>query len=247
VALTYRSTSAANGGTATVTTITPTLPTGWAADDIVYFCISIGSNFTSPTFPAGWTTRSDANSDSTGRTILAYRTMVTGDTNPTFSWTTGAGKWAWTGLAIQPAAGQQAVHSGLTGPTVSATATSHTSPAFAAGAASGCSVLMTGYRGGANASTAVNTTPPTNWVEGTTGATSDTSTAAGTTSGTRQVASWYGYRSGQTGTITPGAQTVTATAVANLYHVFAVEAAITVLATPPRVIQAEAVNRSYLW
>jgi hypothetical protein len=247
VALSYRSTSAANGAAATVTTITPTLPTGWAANDLVYFCISIGSNFSTPTFPSGWTTRSDANADSTGRTILAYRTMVTGDANPIFSWTTGAGKWAWTGIAIQPAAGQQAVHSGIATDFDNATATSHTSPAFAAGAATGISVLMTGYRAGANATTAVNTTPPTNWTEGTTGGTSDTSTNIGGTSGTRQVASWYGYRSGQTGTITPGAQTVTATAVANLYHVFAVEAAFTFLATPPRVIQSAAVHRSVTW
>jgi hypothetical protein len=243
VALSYRSSSAANGGAATVATITPTLPTGWAANDIVYFCISIGVNFTAPVNPSGWTTRNDLNSDSTGRTIFAYRTMQNGDAAPTFSWTT-AGKWAWTGICVQPTAGQAATHLTLSGPTVNATNTTHTSPALSAGASTGCSVLLTGYRGGANAATAITTTPPTNWTEPATNA--DTSTATGTTSALRQVASWHAYRSGQTGNITPGAQTVSATAVANLYHAFAVETS-PFLPDPPLIVQQAAITRANYW
>jgi hypothetical protein len=46
----------------------------------------------------------------------------------------------------------------------------------------------------------------------------------------RQVASWHAYRAAQTGTITPGAQTASVTAVANLYHAFAIEQ------TPPPLV-----------
>lgn len=245
MALSYRSSSSANGAAATVSTITPTLPAGWAQNDIVYFCISIGVNFTAPATPAGWTTRVDTNSGATGRTFLAYRTMQTGDTNPVFSWTT-AGKWAWTGICVQPAAGQIAVHSGQATPTINATNTSHTSPAFDAGALTGCSILMTGYRGGANVATAITTTPPTNWTEP--ASTADTSTATGTTTALRQVASWHAYRSGQTGTITPGAQTASATAVANLYHAFAVETAPSTFLPPPPYRYGRAAQfRAHYW
>lgn len=245
MALSYRSSSAANGGTALVSTLTPTLPTGWTANDLVYICISIGANFTNPVIPAGWTARTDVNSGSTGRTFLASRTMQAGDTNPVFSWTT-TGKWAWSAICLQPAAGQMAVHSGLAGPTIDATATSHTSPAFAAGALNGASVLLTGYRGGSNVATAITTTAPTNWTEPATNA--DTSTAAGTTTGTRQVASWHSYRLAQTGTITPGAQAVSVTAVANLYHVFALEQApLTFLPSAPATYRHAALTRAHYW
>jgi hypothetical protein len=245
VALSYRSSSSANGGAATVSTLTPTLPTGWVANDLVYFIISIGAVFTSPVDPNGWATRYDTNSDSTGRTILAYRTMTTGNSPPQFNWT-GAGKWAYTGICIQPAAGQQASHSGLSGPTVNAPATSHTSPSFAAGALSGCSVLLTGYRGGSNAATAITTTPPTNWTEPASNA--DTSTATGTQSSVRQIAAWHSYRSGQTGTISPGAQTASVTAVANLYHAFAIEQApVSFLPDVPIVLQYAALVRAHFW
>lgn len=245
--LSYRSSSAANGGAATVSTITPTLPTGWSVNDLVVFIISIGANYTSPVDPAGWSVRHDTNGDSTGRTILASRTMQAGDTAPVFSWT-GTGKWAWTGICIQPAAGQLAVHSGTTGPTVDATAATHTSPAFAAGGLTGASVLLTGYRAGANAATAITTTPPTNWTEPATNA--DTSTATGTNAASRQVAAWHSYRLAQTGTITPGAQTVSATALANLYHVFAEEQsspAVSFLPYDPYVLQRVALDRSLYW
>jgi hypothetical protein len=247
MALAWRSSNAANGGTAQVATLTPTLPTGWANNDLVYILMSIGANFTAPVDPAGWTCAYQTNSDSTGRTVFAYRTMQTGDTNPVFSWTTG-GKWAYSTICIQPAAGQQAAHSGLSGPTVNATATSHTSPAFAAGALSGISVLMTGYRGSTNVATAISTTAPTNWTEPATLA--DTSTAAGTTAGTRQVASWHSYRVAQTGTITPGAQTASVTALANLYHAFAIEQAPVTnvsIPVPTRVFQYSALTRAHSW
>lgn len=244
MALSFRSSSAANGAAATVATLTPTLPAGWAAGDLVCFCLSIGIVYTAPVDPAGWTVRHDTNSGSTGRTILASRTMQSGDTNPAFSWTS-AGKWAWTGICIQPAAGQLAAHTVLSGPSVVATATSHTSPALTS-TTSGMSVLLTGYRGGANVATAITTTPPTNWTEPATNA--DTSTATGTSAALRQVASWHAYRTGQTGTVTPGAQTVSATAVANLYHVFAAETAPAGPTAPaPTILQSAALHRAHFW
>lgn len=245
MALSYRSSSAANNAGTTVSTVTVTLPTGWAANDIIYIVCSVGSVYTSPVDPAGWTVTHTTNSDSTGRTFLARREMTGGESNPVFSWTT-AGKTAWTAICVQPAAGQRAVHTGLAGPTVNATATSHTSPAFAAGVVTGCSILLTGYRGGSNTATGVATTPPTNWTEPASNA--DTTTATGTTSALRQVAAWHAYRSGQTGTITPGAQTASITAVANLYHAFASEQPpLAFLPPAPFLFRRAAVFRAHYW
>lgn len=245
MALSWRSSSAGNNAGTTVATVTPTLPTGWAARDLVYICVSVGAVFTSPVDPAGWTCQYDTNADSTGRTILAYRQMQAGDTAPVFSWT-GAGKCAWTAVCIQPVAGQQAVHSGLATPSISATATSHTPPAYAAGAASGISVLLTGYRAGANAATAITSTAPTSWTEPATNA--DTSTATGTSSALRQVASWHAYRINQTGTITPAAYASSVTALSNKYHVFAIEQSVSPFLPPqPKVLQWAAVDRAHNW
>lgn len=243
MALSYRSSSSAQNATAS-STFTTTLPTGATTNDLVYICASINGVYTSPVDPGGWAVQHDTNQDATGRTFLAYRTLQPGDAAPTFSWS-GTGKYAWTAICIQPAAGQQAVHYGLAGPTVNATNTTHTSPAFAAGALSGCSVLLTGYREGANTSTGVTTTAPTNWTEPATNA--DVTTASGTTSALRQVSSWHAYRVAQTGTITPGTQTVSLTSVANLYHAFAVEQT---PVTPPvatTVINYAALVRAHYW
>lgn len=245
MALTFRSSIAANGAALTPTTLTPTLPAGWVANDLVYFCIMLGANVTGLNTPAGWTVRNDLNSDSTGRSILAYRTMVTGDTAPVFTWTTAA-KWSYAGICVQPAAGQQAVHSGTPGFLASATGTSHTTPAYAAGTAAGMSILMNGYRGGSNVATAITTTPPANWTEPATNA--DTSTATGTTAALRQVASWFSYRTGQTGTITPAAYTSSITALSNKYHVFAVEQPVlTWLPVAPYVVGHVAIQTASTW
>lgn len=230
MALSYRSSSSANGGSATVQTITPTLPVGWAANDLVCFVISIGAAFTNLINPNGWNVRSDIYTDSTGRSILASRTMQTGDTNPVFSWTT-AGKWAWTGICLQPAIDSLAIYAGLATPTGDGSALGHTAGAFAAGGLTGASVLLTGYRAGANAATAITTTAPANWTEPASNA--DTSTAAGTTSGTRQVAAWHAYQLAQTGTITPGSATSSVVALATDYHVFAIEQAPLNFLPPP--------------
>jgi hypothetical protein len=245
VALSYRSSSSAQSATS-VSTLTPPLPTGSTTNDLVYICGSVNAVYTAPVDPIGWTVRHDTNSDATGRTFFAYKTLQVGDTAPSFSWTTG-GKTAWTAICVQPAVGQQAAHSGLATPTINATNTSHTSPAFAAGAATGCSILMTGYREGANGATGVTTTPPTSWTEGT-APDGDVTTAAGTTAALRQVSSWHAYRTGQTGTITPTAQTVTLTSVANLYHAFAVEQVAPTLVTTPvpvAVFNSAAIQRAH--
>jgi hypothetical protein len=139
-----------------------------------------------------------------------------------------------------------ATHSGLATPTINATGTSHTSPAFAAGALSGISVLLTGYRGGSNTATGVTTTPPTNWTEGT-APNGDVTTASGTTSALRQVASWHAYQSAQTGTVTPGAQTASITAVANLYHAFAVEVPLVAAPVSLNVYTQAALTRAHYW
>lgn len=247
MALSYRSSSAANGGSAAVATTTCNLPTGWAAGDLVYFLITVGTNSTSHNTPTGWTVRNDLNAASDSRTVLAYRTLQTGDTDPVFTWTNN-GKWVWTGICIQPAAGATAAHSGLATPTLAAANTTHTSPAYAAGAVTGMSILMSGYRAAVNGATAITTTPPTNWTEPASNA--DNSTAVGTTTNTRQVASWHSYWAGQTGTVTPGSQTISVSSPANLYHVFAEEqggGGAAFLPAAPIMINQAAIVRAHYW
>jgi len=73
-----------------------------------------------------------------------------------------------------------------------------------------------------NGATAIATTPPTDWTEPANG---DSSTASGTNANSREVATSVSTRADQTGTITPGAETIVGgiangTVTANLYHIF---------------------------
>jgi hypothetical protein len=221
VALSLRAASGGQLVAATPVSQVVTLPAGTATNDIVYFIVTVGAVITAPA-ATGWTLTLTTNATAIESTIVGYRTIQAGDTSPTVTWTT-AGKVSWVAIALQPAAGTTAVHIGYgTVLNTGVTATSQTPNTYAAGTASGASVLLTGSRGSTNVATAVATTPPTNWTEPTNG---DQSTATGTTAATQQIAAEVSYRLAQTGTITPGAQAITPTAFAIVHHAFAVEVA----------------------
>lgn len=218
MALSTRAASGGQNGSTSVASQAVTFPTGTTTNDLVYVIISVNASTSSPA-ATGWTCTS-INQSTTHSLIIAYRTILAGDTAPTITWT-GSGKAAWTAVTLQPAAGQQAAHSGFgTAVNTGTAATSHTPPSYAAGAASGASVLLNAFRTGANGATGVTTTAPTNWTEPTNG---DQTTAV--TTGARQVAAEVSVRTGQTGTITPGSETITVSSSAILQHAFAVEQA----------------------
>lgn len=217
MALSVRAASGGQNGSTLVASQAVTFPTGTTTNDLVYVIISVNATVTSPT-ATGWNPQVISNATTTHSLIICYRTILAGDTAPTITWT-GSAKASWTAVTLQPAAGQQAAHSGFgTAVNTGTAATSHTPPNFAAGGASGASVLLNAFRTGANGATGVTTTAPTNWTEPTNG---DQTTAV--TSTQRQVAAEVSVRAGQTGTITPGSETITVSSSAILQHAFAVE------------------------
>lgn len=243
MAATLRAASSANLGSTAAASVTPTLPTGATTGDIVYILVATGSSSAASwSATTGWTLLDGAtgtiNSGGTGHaTNVAWKVLAAGDGAPTISWTNG-GKTTWVAIAFQPGAGETLAHDLSATPTVSSTlASTHTPPSLAAGADSGVSVLLNGSRAGSAGSTAITTTPPTNWTEPTNG---DNSTAVGTTTTTRQVGAEVCYQLAQTGTITPGTETITGgtaggTTTANLYHVLLTSTGATAAPVPARV------------
>lgn len=225
MALALRGT-AASGGNSVNTSISSqaiTLPTGTVAYDLVYFLVSVGAVVSAPSITVGagdWTLVLTTDATGATSTILGYKTVGDSEAAPTVSWTT-AGKVAWTAIGFSPAAGVQAVHSGFATVTNSgAAATTHTPGSFAAGAATGASVLFSGPRTSAAANATAVTNTVVTWTEPTGG---DQSTASGNV---RQSGAWTAYRLAQTGTITPGAVTHSLSSFAPTHHAFAIEAAI---------------------
>lgn len=240
MALSTRAASGGQNGSSAVSSQVVTFPTGTTTNDLVYVIISVNASTSNPA-ATGWTCTS-TNQSTTHSLIIAYRTILAGDTAPTITWT-GSDKASWVAVALQPAAGQMAVHSGFgTATNTGSAATSHTPPAFSAGALSGASVLLNAFRTGANGATGVTTTPPTNWVEPTNG---DQTTAI--TAGARQVAAEVSVQAGQTGTITPGSETISVSSSAILQHAFAVEQAL--VSAPVKLTQLSqaAVERASYW
>ena len=80
-----------NAGTAATAlsgNVTPTLPSGWAADDIHIILVHSFDNV-SHTFPAGWTIIDERNNGANQRVTCAWRRAVGGDGNPTVTHSAG--------------------------------------------------------------------------------------------------------------------------------------------------------------
>jgi hypothetical protein len=216
---------AASGASSTSTsgTVATTLPTGATTGDVCVLQIAqLGLGAEAIT---GWTSLRDTanNTAPTYQYTILYRVLQAGDTAPSY---TSGGKSAWTMIAFRPTAG-----SGLTfGIAADADATDSTSgttitPPALTTAATVTSVLLTGGRAVGTGATAITSTPPTNWTEPTNG---DQSTATGTTTALRQIFAEVSYRLAQTGTITPGAITASASSNKSATHVLLSEVPVSV-------------------
>lgn len=215
---TFRSASAGNGGANNVTSYPTTLPTGWQAGDLVIYEVTIGHSNGSLNSLTGWTIY-DAQDQNTGgaghATGIAYRVMQAGDASPTFTSPQSA-KYAWSAICIQPGAGETLALEASQPAVAQNTTGSTTLVAPNSGTATGTdvSVLFYGCRAIANSATAINVTAtPSGWTEG-----ADSSTAAGTTTATRQSQSAVAYKDNATGTQTPGTGTLNVSATQNGYQ-----------------------------
>jgi hypothetical protein len=214
---------AASGGSSTATSgsVTMTLPTGWAAGDLIVGVFDTIVTGTSKV-PAGWSMLRDSDSSAIAyRTSIFYRVMQSGDTAPVITVT---GKSSWNMIAFRPGAGNTLAWDTSNAATDTASGTTIAGPALAAatGTVSGISVIVTNGRAVGTGVTAITTTAASTWTEPTNG---DQSTAAGTTTALRQIFSEVAYKLAVSGTVTPGNATLSASSAASSTHILLKELA----------------------
>lgn len=244
---TFRAASAGNGGTDTLVNYSVTLPTGWQAGDLVLVQITIGAlPTTGLNGLAGWTITHATDQNSGGATHttgVAARIMQSGDTNPVFTGS-GGGKWAWSAVAVQPAAGE-ALSIGADAAVKLTTTTSTTlaAPNSTTTTTTDVSILFYGLRASTSGATAINAAAPTGWTEG-----AESSTAVGTNNATRQVSSMVAYKNSAAGAQVPGTGTVNISVCQNAYH-YRITGAVapTPLAPPVTVVNDGALIQSHYW
>lgn len=197
-----------------------TSPGTLATGDFVVACVSQNQTSGVTWTGTGWNSL-DATVNATGAyaPLLLYKIWASGDVMPTVTSTTG--KWAYVTMAFRADTGVMAFEEVQVGTGQTTAGTTITAPAATASQTNTVSILAFPGRGSTNVATAVTTTPPTNYAEGTTPSQSDVSTNAGTTSALRQVAVEVSYRLGLTGTITPTAATFNIASFHTAYHILA--------------------------
>ncbi len=212
MAIQYRGTgTSGNSGASSVTTQAITLPVGQAAGDILFLVLQMSSSAVTGISQTGgtgtWTTDFTAQFATANSTyFFAHRVMQAGDSAPTFSWTTSTGDtWSCGGFysdASRPLVLDKfAVGDPLI---VSSAATTATPNAVTAASSSEASLILTCVKGLNSASATTHTyTPPTGWTfnDGDGGW---NNVAAG-----KPRAAFNCYQLGQSGTVTPGAETLT--------------------------------------
>ena len=215
MAVTFRAASGSQSSTAALTA-SVTQPASAATGDLVIagFTVKDAQTFTAK---AGWTLEQNANGNSNVSTTATYwKVLTAGDTWPTsFSWTGSSVKFAWVAAAFTPGAGNSMTVDGEAAVKVDTTATTHTANARTAVAGSVCSVIFNLHRNSASGATGATVTAPTNWTEPANG---DQTTASGTTTALSQLGAEVCYRTGQSGTVTPGSCTLSLTGTQNTYH-----------------------------
>lgn len=216
--------AASSDGTPLGTSWPITYPAGSAVGDYVFVVLGLGNaagSFNTGPFGDMSLLSTDTNSgDPGGYYTGLYGGLLTSTTGPTITSTTSGNKGAWVAIAFS---GTSLTLDGAVAKTINTvTNTSHTPPAKTATQASVVSILLHSARNSATGATGPTTTPPTNWTEPASG---DVASSAGTTSANRQVGCAVSYRLAQSGTITPGALTLSLTGFADLYHVLLYEAA----------------------
>ena len=215
MAVTFRSASGGQSSTAALAA-SVTQPSGAAAGDMVIAGLTVKDTQTF-TAKSGWTLEANANANSNVSTTATYRRVLDGTESwpISFAWTGSSVKYAWVAAAFTPGTGNTMTVDGEAAVKVDTTATTHTANAKTAVAASVCSVIFNCHRNSASGATGATVTPPTNWTEPANG---DQTTASGTTTALSQLGAEVCYRTGQSGTVTPGSCTLTLTGTQNTYH-----------------------------
>lgn len=244
---TFRSASAGNGGTDTLTNYSVTLPTGWQAGDLVLAQVTIGAlPATGLNGLAGWTIThaTDANSGgATHTTAVAARVMQSGDSNPVFNGS-GGGKWAWSAVAVQPGAGETlSIGADAAVKVTTTTSTTLAAPNSTTTSTTDVSVLFYGNRASTSGATAITATAPTGWTRGT-----ESSTAVGTNNATRQVSSMVAYKNAAAGAQVPGTSTANVSVCQNAYH-YRITPSVAPIPLPPPItlINDAAIAVSHDW
>lgn len=169
----------------------------------------------------GWTTLSSTvNTTGAYAPLILYQIWGASSTMPTI--TSATGKWAYSTMAFRSSSGTMAVENAVAGTGQTTAGTTLAAPASSTSKTSGTvSVLGFAGRRSTAVATALTTTPPTGWAEGTTPSVSDASTNAGTTTALQQVAVELCYDIDPTGTITPGNATFSGASYHTAYHIVA--------------------------
>jgi mannan endo-1,4-beta-mannosidase len=199
--------------------VATSLPAGTTAGDLVFIVVNHGNADVVYTAPAGWTLAVQHSNFqwSNINSAVFYRVIRAGDTAPTVTFQGGVGaadKFSWAAAAFRPGAGGTlSVDNGGDPGVFTDQGTTKAVDARTAVAVEVASVIFTGNRNISTGATAVTVTPPANWLEAV-----DVSTNAGTAAGQEQINSAIFYRTILTGTIAPGAYTVSAASSANVWH-----------------------------
>jgi hypothetical protein len=138
---------------------------------------------------------------------------------PTVTSTTG--KWAYATMAFRADVGVLALDQSATGTGQTTAGTTLAPPSVTSARPGVVSIALFAGRNSTAVATANNTTPPTNYLEGSTPSVSDASTNAGTTAALQQVSVEISYRLGQTGTIAPGTATFSQSSFHTAYQITA--------------------------
>lgn len=217
MAIQYRGTGT-SGNAASNTTLTTTLPTGWAAGDLLFLVVRLGSSAVtgfSQTGGTGTWTIDFSGTNGTANVFYAFcrRLMASGDTAPTFSWTTSTSSCWSCGGFFSDAGGTLALDGyAASDPLIVTTpATTATPNAVTGAGGTEASMILTCNRGSAASSATSHTyTPPSGW----TWNDGDNSFVAG---GLNPRFAANAYQLGVSGTVTPGAETLTDSASDSFY------------------------------
>jgi hypothetical protein len=188
--------------------------------DFVVVC-AVQNQTTAMTFTgAGWSTLSSAvNATGLYAPLVLYKVWAPGDVMPTVTSTTG--KWAYATMAFRADVGVLALDQSATGTGQTTAGTTLAPPSVTSARPGVVSIALFAGRNSTAVATANNTTPPTNYLEGSTPSVSDASTNAGTTAALQQVSVEISYRLGQTGTIAPGTATFSQSSFHTAYQITA--------------------------
>jgi trimeric autotransporter adhesin len=221
VAIFLRAASADNSGAGTSTTITPTLPAGWQAGDLILIGGATGVLPITQTGGSGsWTIQSSDHIAGSGvlNSFVAWRVMAASDTAPTFTAAGTSVSWdACIALASTSANTMSLSIDVFAANLISGTGLTSFTPGSATAAAAGeASVILTLSRAFTSGVATITYTPPAGW----------TAPAAGqsqfSSAGQHARIAAVAYQLGLSGTVTPGAETITDTLsdtfAASVYH-----------------------------